>query len=132
LEEGPGVAAPVLLTPLEVLMFASLDSLSSRVPGVRLEDLVAVPVDVGKHVAMAKVIDFRGSELAGPFEFCLDRSGVERLVARVRSVMPESVMLVRVGLEAAGHYHLPLAGVCCRRIGNCGFSTRGTSRCSAR
>jgi transposase len=95
---------------LEVFMFASLDSLSSRVPGVRLEDLVAVPVDVGKYVAMAKVVDFTGSELAGPFEFCLDRSGVERFVTRVRSVVPESVMLVRVGLEAAGHYHLPLAG----------------------
>lgn len=91
-------------------MFASADPVSSRSPGVRLEDLVAVPIDVGKHKAMAKVVDFTGSELAKPFEFSLDRSGVRLLVDRVRRSTPASVSLVRVGLEAAGHYHLPLAG----------------------
>lgn len=91
-------------------MFASAEPVSSRSPGVQLEDLVAVPIDVGKHKAMAKVIDFTGAELAKPFEFPLDRSGVRSLVARVGQVAPGSVSLVRVGLEAAGHYHLPLAG----------------------
>ena len=91
-------------------MFASADPVSSRSPGVRLEDLLAVPVDVGKHKAIAKVVDFTGAELAKPFEFSLDRSGVRSLVARVRQVAPVSVSLIRVGLEAAGHYHLPLAG----------------------
>ncbi|MGV1010703.1 MAG: IS110 family transposase [Dermatophilaceae bacterium] len=71
---------------------------------------MAVPIDVGKHKAMAKVVDFTGAELAKPFEFPLDRSGVKALVERVRGTMPASVSLVRVGLEAAGHYHLPLAG----------------------
>jgi len=83
---------------------------TARSSGVLLEDLVAVPVDVGKHTAMAKVVDFTGAELAGPFEFSLDRRGVKALVGRVRRVAPPSVSLVRVGLEAAGHYHLPLAG----------------------
>lgn len=83
---------------------------TSRSSGVRLEDLVAVPVDVGKHSAMASVLDFSGATLAAPFEFELDRRGVEDLVARVRAVTPATVSLVRVGLEAAGHYHLPLAG----------------------
>lgn len=91
-------------------MFAPVEALSSRSSGVRLEDLVAVPVDVGKHTAMAKVVDFTGSELVGPFEFPLDRCGVGVLLGRVRSAIPESVLLVRVGVEAAGHYHLPLAG----------------------
>ena len=91
-------------------MFASAEPVSSRSSGVRLEDLVAVPIDVGKHTAMAKVIDFTGAELAKPFEFPLDRGGVRSLVARVGQVVPGSVSLVRVGLEAAGHYHLPLAG----------------------
>ncbi|MEO1061298.1 MAG: transposase, partial [Actinomycetota bacterium] len=59
---------------------------------------------------MAKVVDFTGAELAKPFEFSLDRSGVRSLVERVRRSAPVSVSLVRVGLEAAGHYHLPLAG----------------------
>lgn len=83
---------------------------SSRSGGVRLEDLVAVPIDVGKHSAMASVVDFTGALLVKPFEFDLDRRGVEVLAARVREAVPASVQLVRVGLEAAGHYHLPLAG----------------------
>jgi transposase len=83
---------------------------SARSSGVRLEDLVAVPVDVGKHAAMTSVLDFTGAVLAKPFEFDLDRRGVEKLVARVHAVTPATVSLVRVGLEAAGHYHLPLAG----------------------
>lgn len=84
--------------------------LTARSSGVRLEDLVAVPVDVGKHAAMASVLDFTGAVLAKPFEFTLDRRGVEVLVSRVRAAAPVTVSLVRVGLEAAGHYHLPLAG----------------------
>jgi transposase len=91
-------------------MFASAELVSSRSSGVRLEDLVAVPIDVGKDKAMAKVIDFTGAELAKPFVFALNRCGVRSLVGRVGQVAPGSVSLVRVGLEAAGHYHLPLAG----------------------
>jgi len=91
-------------------MLASGELVSSRSVGVRLEDLVAVPIDVGKHKAMAKVVDFSGAELAKAFEFGLDRGGVKELVGRVRQAAPGSVSLIRVGLEAAGHYHLPLAG----------------------
>ena len=83
---------------------------TARSSGVRLEDLVVVPVDVGKHAAVASVLDFTGAILAKPFEFALDRRGVEVLVSRVRAAAPPSVSLVRVGVEAAGHYHLPLAG----------------------
>jgi transposase len=85
-------------------------AVTARSSGVRLEDLVAVPIDVGKHTAMASVLDFTGAVLEMPFEFALDRRGVELLVRRVGAVVPVTVSLVRVGLEAAGHYHLPLAG----------------------
>ena len=85
-------------------------AVTSRSSGVRLEDLVAVPIDVGKHTAMASVLDFTGAVLVKPFVFDLDRRGVDQLVGRVRSAVPSTVSLVRVGLEAAGHYHLPLAG----------------------
>jgi transposase len=91
-------------------MLACAEPVSSRSGGVVLEDLVAVPIDVGKHMAMAKVLNFTGVELARPFEFSLDRRGVAALVGRVWEVAPVSVSLIRVGLEAAGHYHLPLAG----------------------
>jgi hypothetical protein len=57
---------------------------TARSSGVRFEDLLAVPVDVGKHSAVASVVDFTGAVLVKPFEFDLDRRGVERLVARVR------------------------------------------------
>lgn len=91
-------------------MLSRSETFSWRSSGMVLEDLIAVPIDVGKHSAMATVIDFTGATLVKPFEFALDRAGVAVLVGRVRSVCPSSVRLVRVGLEAAGHYHLPLAG----------------------
>jgi transposase len=83
---------------------------TARSSGVVLEDHIAVPIDVGKRSAMAKVIDFTGATLVKPFTFDLDRRGVGMLVERVGKVLPDTVALVRVGLEAAGHYHLPLAG----------------------
>jgi transposase len=85
-------------------------AVTARSSGVRLEDLLAVPIDVGKHSAMASVLDFTGTTLVKPFEFALDRRGVQQLVGRVRSAASPTTSLVRVGLEAAGHYHLPLAG----------------------
>jgi transposase len=59
---------------------------------------------------MAKVVDFTGATLVEPFDFDLNREGVKVLVNKVREVAPPTVLLTRVGLEAAGHYHLPLAG----------------------
>lgn len=77
--------------------------------GSGLEEFVAVPIDVGKSQAMALVADFTGQRLAAPFVFGLDRDGVFELVMRVeRAVEGRQVRLVRVGVEAAGHYHRPL------------------------
>ncbi len=84
--------------------------LSSRTAGVPLERLVAVPVDVGKSTAMALACDFTGRRLVAPFEFSLDRAGVSRFVERVREHLPAGAALVRVGVEACGHYHRPLVG----------------------
>ena len=100
-------------------MLASNELYSSRTSGVRLEDLVAVPIDVGKHKAMAKVLDFTGTDLAKPFEFPLDRSGVDELVRRTYSAAPATVSMVRVGLEAAGHYTCRWQAVRCLRSGIC-------------
>lgn len=46
-------------------------------------------------------------------EFRLTRDGVAGMLARLRAALPDDVQLVRVGVEAAGHYHRPLtaAGV---------------------
>ena len=74
-----------------------------------LAELVAVPVDVGKASAMALVADFAGQRLARPFSFSLDRDGLIDLVVHVEHALEgRPVKLIRVGVEAAGHYHRPL------------------------
>lgn len=77
--------------------------------GVPAWERVAVPVDVGKHTAMAMVADFAGERLVAPFVFSLDRQGIGQLVDRVARVVGErGVSRVEVGVEAAGHYHRPV------------------------
>ena len=44
--------------------------------------------------------------LFGPVDFAMTGSGLARVVSQVRAVLPAG--LVRVGVEAAGHYHRPL------------------------
>lgn len=73
-----------------------------------MDKLVAVPVDVGKSTATAMACDFAGQVVVAPFEFALDLAGVAELVGRVEARLPVGVRLVRVGVEAAGHYHRPL------------------------
>lgn len=92
---------------------APAQRLTARTGGVALEQLVAVPVDVGKSVACAMACDFTGQVLLAPVEFSLTRPGVDGFVARVAAAVPPAARLVRVGVEAAGHYHLPVtaAGV---------------------
>jgi transposase len=75
--------------------------------------LVAVPVDVGKTTAMLMACDFTGRVLLPAVEFAMTRDGVAGVLSRLASALPADVELVRVGVEAAGHYHRPLtaAGV---------------------
>ena len=87
---------------------ARAQRLSARTRGVPLDELVAVPIDVGKSTAAAMACDFTGQVLVPPFEFALNRDGVADLAARVDARLPAVTRLVRVGVEAAGHYHRPL------------------------
>jgi transposase len=70
--------------------------------------LVAVAVDVGKRSAALSVTDAARCRLLGPVEFTMTASGLREVTAKAAQVMPAGVV-VRVGVEAAGHYHLPLA-----------------------
>jgi transposase len=93
---------------------AQAQQLAQATRGVDPAELVVVPIDVGKHAAMALVCDFTGELLARPFEFPMTLAGVRLLVDRVQAATHgRAVRLVRVGVEAAGHYHQPLtsAGV---------------------
>jgi transposase len=88
---------------------AQVQRLVEQTRGIPPEQLLVVPIDVGKHQAMALVSDFTGEQLVGPFRFSMTRAGVAELVGRVQRVgAGRPVRLVRVGIEAAGHYHRPL------------------------
>src|SRR5690348_11402602 len=83
-------------------------SWTARTAEVPLRQLVAVPVDVGKTTAMLMACDFTGRVLVPAVEFTMTRDGVGQVLARLRAALPGDVQLVRVGVEAAGHYHRPL------------------------
>jgi transposase len=79
--------------------------------GLEPSGLIAVPIDVGKRHAVALVCDFTGELLARPFRFAINRAGIAELIGRVAvATAGRPVGLVRVGIEAAGHYHRPLLG----------------------
>jgi transposase len=88
-------------------------SWTARLAEVPLRQLVAVPVDVGKATAMLMACDFTGRVLVPAVEFAMTRDGLTAVLARLGAALPADVRLVRVGVEAAGHYHRPLiaAGV---------------------
>ena len=85
----------------------------SRVPADRR---LLVPVDVGKHEAMALVADGTGDRLVAPFTFTLDRPGLAELVGRVERVARDlGDVQVEIGVESAGHYHRPVTASGCFR-----------------
>jgi transposase len=81
-----------------------------RVRDLAPQRCLVVPVDVGKRTAMALVADHYGQIVAEPFDFDLTVSGVGKLVAVIAEARERaSARSVRVGVEAAGHYHQALA-----------------------
>jgi transposase len=76
--------------------------------GVPPRQAVAVPVDVGKTTAMLMACDGTRRVLLPAVEFTLTRAGVGAVLARLRTAVPADARVVRVGVEAAGHYHRPL------------------------
>lgn len=69
---------------------------------------IVVAVDVGKTSLVVSVTDGARRRLMGPVEFAMTRSGLGEATQRVLAVAP-SCLQVRVGVEAAGHYHRPVA-----------------------
>ena len=67
---------------------------------------VLVGIDVGKFEALALIADGRGELLAEPFAFTLDEVGVSTLEVVIgRCRRRRSATVVRIGVEACGHYH---------------------------
>ncbi|MBV9350555.1 MAG: transposase, partial [Mycobacterium sp.] len=68
---------------------------------------IVVAVDVGKTSAMLLATDETRKRVLGPVEFAMTRSGLSATVHRVNAVVAPSAQ-VKVGVEAAGHYHRPV------------------------
>ena len=66
-----------------------------------------VAVDVGKTMAAVLITDAGRHRLLGPLSFSMTAPGVDSVITKARAVVPAGV--IRVGVEAAGHYHRPLA-----------------------
>jgi len=66
-----------------------------------------VAVDVGKTTAAALITDAGRHRLLGPLSFSMTAPGVSSVITKAQAVVPAGV--IRVGVEAAGHYHRPLA-----------------------
>jgi transposase len=80
----------------------------AALPQVWLSSTVVVAVDVGKMAFAVSVSGADRRRLLGPVECAMTRPALDRLVEQVRAVLPGPDSRVRVGVEAAGHYHQPL------------------------
>jgi transposase len=65
-----------------------------------------VAVDVGKTMAAVLVTDAVRRRLLGPLEFPMTAVGLGRVITQAQAVLSSTP--IRVGVEAAGHYHRPL------------------------
>lgn len=70
-------------------------------------EMVVVAIDVGKNTVALSVTDDQRRRLLGPVDFAMTRAGLAATVAKIEAVVPSQAR-VRVGVEAAGHYHQPL------------------------
>lgn len=68
---------------------------------------VVVAVDVGKTSVAMSVCDARRRRLLGPVEFVMIKPALKAAIGQAMAVLPDNVQ-VKVGVEACGHYHLPL------------------------
>ena len=69
--------------------------------------MVAVAIDVGKNTVAVSVTDDQRKRLLAPWDFAMTRPGLAATIAQIQAVVPARAR-VRVGVEAAGHYHQPL------------------------
>jgi len=74
--------------------------------GASVMAATVVAVDVGKNTAALSVTDEARRRLLGPINFAMTAAAVSAVLDRVCGVLPAAA--VKVGVEAAGHYHRPL------------------------
>jgi transposase len=77
---------------------------------------VVVAVDVGKNTVALSVTDAGRHRLLGPLDFAMTAQGLAGTLQRVQPVLPAGAR-VKVGVEAAGHYHRPLLALSAWPVG---------------
>jgi transposase len=88
----------------------------ARVRDLAPQRCLVVPVDVGKRAAVALIADHYGQIVEEPFEFALTASGIRQLLAVVAAAVKRvDAASMRLGIEAAGHYHRALLRRCATR-----------------
>ncbi|WP_354188104.1 transposase [Arthrobacter sp. UYCu712] len=65
-------------------------------------------VDVGKTVVALSVTDAGRHRLLGPVDFEMTGPGLAGVLALIKGRLAGADVPVKVGIEAAGHYHRPL------------------------
>lgn len=68
---------------------------------------IVVAVDVGKTTASVSATDTGRHRLFGPVDIAMTRSDLRLLVDRLTQSFPPTPQ-VKIGIEAAGHYHRPM------------------------
>ena len=76
--------------------------------GAQVSAATVVAVDVGKNKAALSVTSADRHRLFGPADFAMTAPALAAVLQRVLAVLPAAP--VKVGVEAAGHYHRPLLG----------------------
>src|SRR5829696_3779197 len=76
--------------------------------GAPVTAAAVVAVDVGKNKAALAMTSADRHRLFGPADFAMTAPALAAVVERVCAVLPAGP--VKVGVEAAGHYHRPLLG----------------------
>jgi transposase len=85
--------------------------LTARIRGIAPERCLAVGVDVAKASWRLLVADFLGEVVVEGTTIVADEAGYAELRKRVDdAAIDAAAQVVRVGIEAAGHYHETLAG----------------------
>lgn len=69
---------------------------------------VVVAIDVGKTCVALSVTDAARRRLLGPVEFAMTAPALSEAVQRIAAVLPVTDTPVKIGVEAAGHYHRPI------------------------
>lgn len=69
--------------------------------------MIYAGIDIAKRDHVIGAVDERGKEIAGPMKFANSAAGFDRCAAYLEG-LSESKSEIQVGMEATGHYWLPL------------------------